>query len=113
VLPSRHPRLPSGEPRGVSAFRWIRFWRIGLVLTRGDPAIERNSESVQCRLPPRCPSCSSLPGRVQGSGRQIQTLQRGLLVGELSAGPGRPAVSRVDALSIALVLQMTRLISGS
>ncbi len=34
----------------MSAFRWIRFSRIGLVLTRGDPALEHDSESVQCRL---------------------------------------------------------------
>lgn len=48
--------------RSCQFFRWIRFWCIGLVLTRGDPTFERDGEFVECRLPPCCPSWSSCPG---------------------------------------------------
>ena len=59
---------------------------------------EGDGERVQRGLPPHGPSC--LPGAfgVHPAGDQVQRLQRGLLGGEVPAGPDGPAVAGVEGL---------------
>src|SRR3954454_648226 len=60
--------------------------------------LERDGERVQCRLPAHCPSCLTGALGVQGSGDQVEHLHRGLLVGEVAAGPYGATVAGVEAL---------------
>jgi hypothetical protein len=77
-----------------------------------DTAFEGDGECVERRLPLHRPSRSAFPGRVKRAGHEVETLQRGLLGGEVPASPGRSPVAGVEA-SIALVEQITRRISTS
>ena len=120
-------RVCSGERAGVE---FESLWRLlvhrgGLSRKRcncvvvvgqsagcGEPAVEGDVERVECLLPALGPVGPALSCRVQGHDRQVDALQRGLLVGKC---PRALTALRIRALSgsIALVVQTIRRISRS
>lgn len=96
--------------RGLSEFRcnWTLASSVGG--RWGEAAFEGDREGVQGRFPSHGPSCPSAAGGVEGSGDEVEALQRGLFGREVSAGLDRPAVAAFR-LSIAVVEQMRRRIS--
>src|SRR4051794_28711880 len=69
----------------------------GLVAGRVDSALEGDGERVQRGLPAHRPSCLALASGVEGPGDEVETLQRGLVLGEMAAGLDRAAVAGIQA----------------
>lgn len=68
------------------------------VLGGEESAFEGDGEGVEGGLPSVHPAGGSFAGRVKPADRQVEALQRGLLVGEVAPRSGRPAHAGVQAL---------------
>ena len=74
----------------------------GLLASGGEAAVEGDLEGVEGGFPAHHPPLLALAGGVEAHDRQVDALERGLLVGEVSAGSDRPADPRVDRLEALL-----------
>lgn len=78
---------------GVSADFISRF------LIRGQRSANVIAKAPRGRLPPCDPACLTFAGRVQRTGHQVQTLERGLLAREMTARFLRPPIARFERLN--------------